>query len=171
MKKALVFLSIAVALASTSTFMALAENTRGQIRLGKPAARSELASPALQADPPYVQFLPAIAKQPAVTLQADRQQLRLGETVLLTATVNFNAIGCQYPVLDITLIEMEPGQVEFISPQVVLTPGRDPVTYEVRPLQSGAINLRAQSFGEINCEGFWVWRYYSSRWLELQVQP
>lgn len=106
-----------------------------------------------------------------VSLQADRLALPPGETVLLTAEVAVEGQGCSYPLYEISLQENTPGQVEFVSPQVVGPPGQSPSTFEVRPLQAGQVSLFARAYGEVDCGQGMTWQYYTSEPLVLQVGP
>lgn len=105
-----------------------------------------------------------------VTLRPARQQLTLGETVVLTAEVTVDSQDCRYPLYEVSLQESTPGQVEFVSPQVIGPPGESPTSFEVRPRQPGQVSLFARAYGEIDCGQGMYWQYFTSEPLVLEVQ-
>jgi hypothetical protein len=116
---------------------------------------------------------PAVPPQASVrvNLQADRLELPLGEMVTLTAEVLVDSPDCRYPLYEISLQESTPGQVAFITPQVIGPPGQSPVTFAVRPQQAGPLSLFARAYGELDCGQGLTWQYYTSEPLVLQVGP
>jgi len=106
-----------------------------------------------------------------VHLQAAATVVKVGETLLLTATTENNSVGCQYPLYEISLQERDPGSFEFVSPQVIGPPGESPASFEVRPRQAGTWELFARAYGEQNCGGGWQWQYVTSQPIALTVNP
>jgi hypothetical protein len=131
-------------------------------------------NPALTATPsvtpeatPYVDPFSATLK-----IAADRSLVAFGEELLVTIDLKV-VEGCQYPVLELTLFQ--DGEVgalfTYIDPPtaVVNVPGSFPYTYRLQAIRSGAVSLRAQTYGERNCNDFWNWHYLSTSALPITV--
>lgn len=106
-----------------------------------------------------------------VRLEAASTEVKVGDTLALTAVTENNSTGCQYPLYEISLRESQPGKFEFISPQVIGPPGVSPASFEVRPLEAGTWELVAYAYGEKNCGDGWQWQYVTSPPVVITVNP
>jgi hypothetical protein len=166
-KPALTAVLVTFAVTATALFLLLAALAGPAV--ARPDSPAITATPSVtpEATPPYTDPFSATLK-----IAADPSLVAFGEELLVTIDLEV-VEGCQYPVLELTLYQDgEDGALfAYIDPStaVVNVPGSFPYTYRLQAIRSGAVSLRAQTYGERNCNDFWNWHYLSTSALPITV--
>lgn len=134
------------------------------------------------AGPNHVAITPTITPSPSptsvpfsatLTITTDNETVTFAEE--LEVTVELDVVeGCRYPVFELTLFQIGDDAPLFVHidppASIVGPPMTFPVTYRLRAIRPGQITLRAQTFGERNCNDYWNWRYLNSNHLPITVK-
>lgn len=117
---------------------------------------------------PTVGALPALTATPTpppsviLTITPHRDTLLVGETLTVTADLSI-LDGCIYPIFELTLqqnIHEFPTFSHVDPPTDLITgPIQMPSVWTFVAKQPGYATFDGRTFGEINCDGAWIWRY------------
>ena len=156
--------SLAAVLIIFSSTAAILFLTLGTLA-GSAAARpqSPAITPTPSVTPSVTPFIDPFSA--TLTITADQPVVAFGEELLVTIDLDV-VEGCQYPVFEISLYQDgdDAPLFTYIDPPatVVGPPVSFPFTYRLLAVNSGQITLRAQTYGERNCNDFWAWTYLGS---------
>lgn len=108
---------------------------------------------------PTITSTPSPVFDVRVNVEVSQTTVEVGETITALVTIDNQSIGCQYPVLDLTLSQQGDTIFRFDSPAVV-GPGVSAQTlYTLTAINPGVTILHASAYGERNCGNGWQWTY------------
>ena len=106
-----------------------------------------------------------------VALEASNTAPKVGETLVLTATMTNQNASCEYPLYEMSLQSAENTPLTYESPQVLGPPGPNPAVFQAQFTEGGSFQVYARAYGERNCGQGWIWTYVTSDPLNLTIAP
>jgi hypothetical protein len=101
-----------------------------------------------------------------VLVVPSRWETKVGQTMVVTTSIEHHPGTCRFAVLDVTLYQSgEDSPVfEYLSPQRVRLPGSE-TTFTLKAMRPGTISFEAYYYGEVYCFvcGCWTHTYETDR--------
>jgi hypothetical protein len=96
----------------------------------------------------------------------------VGEVLTVTVTVHNHSQGCQYPLYDISLPQLEEVSLfEAVSPSRLGPPGPNPATFTLKAIRPGTAPITAHAYGERYCYDAYVWHTLTGGSEPITVEP
>ncbi|MCB0061263.1 MAG: hypothetical protein KDE19_04090 [Caldilineaceae bacterium] len=96
-----------------------------------------------------------------IGVEVPKTTVQVSETITALVTIENQSIGCQYPVLELTLFQLGDPIFRFDSPADVHPSVAAQTVYTLTATSPGTTTLQARAYGERYCDDFWQWTYVS----------